>query len=314
MNTDANIREQVDIGRVGGHETFTPRYGWLKKGYDEAKKDPFVFNAPDAIERLGVGKNMVRSIRFWCLAFHLLEYLSGQEQKGQQGGLRPTRLGDKLLDDDGWDPFLEDVASLWLLHWQLFIPPFHAASWPVCFNHVLLPYFEPKHLSNALIAATQNYEKLRKLSQSSFEKDGSCIIRMYVPASDNTAFGIESPFSMLGIMRKAEEANSFRFEIGEKQTLPEDIFAAACLSYAQNAQAETQRTLSLHRICFDYNSPGVAFKVSETEAGRYLDQAARSHEDIDFVESMGYQQLQFTRDARELYWQLLEVHYGSSSR
>jgi hypothetical protein len=308
------MRELVDVGRVGGHETFTPRYGWLKKGYDRAKEDPYVFNAPDAIERLGVGKNMVRSIRFWCLAFHILEYVNGQEQKGQKGGLQPTRLGDKLLGDNGWDPFLEDVASLWLLHWQLFIPPFYAASWPVCFNHVLLPYFEPKQLICALIAATQNYEKLRKLSQGSFEKDGSCIIRMYVPASDNTAFGIESPFSMLGIIRKAEEANTFRFEIGEKQSLSENIFAAACLSYAQNTQANTQRTLSLHRICFDYNSPGVAFKVSETEAGRYLDQVARLNKGIDFVESMGYQQLQFTTDAQELYWQLLELHYGSSSR
>jgi hypothetical protein len=56
-------------GNLGRHETFTPRYGWLKKGYDAAKVDGYVFKAGDSIERLGVGKNMVRSIRFWCQAF-----------------------------------------------------------------------------------------------------------------------------------------------------------------------------------------------------------------------------------------------------
>ncbi|MCT7964099.1 DUF4007 family protein [Laspinema sp. D1] len=45
------------------HETFHPRFGWLKKGFDKAKEDPGVFLAEDAPVRLGVGKNMVRSIR-----------------------------------------------------------------------------------------------------------------------------------------------------------------------------------------------------------------------------------------------------------
>ena len=54
------------------HETFHPRYGWFKKAYAEAACDPQAFNAEHAPIQLGVGKNMVRSIRFWGLAAKLI--------------------------------------------------------------------------------------------------------------------------------------------------------------------------------------------------------------------------------------------------
>jgi pyruvate ferredoxin oxidoreductase alpha subunit len=63
-----------------------------------------VFKAPDAIERLGVGKNMVRSIRFWCQAFKIIEI-------DRTGFAQSTRFGDELLCPKGWDPFLEDILS-----------------------------------------------------------------------------------------------------------------------------------------------------------------------------------------------------------
>ena len=49
------------------HETFHPRYGWFRKAYVAATRDPHVFTSEDAPVRLGVGKNMVRAIRFWGL-------------------------------------------------------------------------------------------------------------------------------------------------------------------------------------------------------------------------------------------------------
>ena len=54
--------------KFSGHESFPCKSLWLKKGYD------FVvggndFNSPDAVITLGVGKNMVASIRYWLRAF-----------------------------------------------------------------------------------------------------------------------------------------------------------------------------------------------------------------------------------------------------
>ena len=77
------------------HETFHPRHGWVKKGFDEACKDPNVFLRDDAPVVLGVGKNMVRSIRYWCSAFKVLERLPASSRGA--GGFGPSRLGPRLL-------------------------------------------------------------------------------------------------------------------------------------------------------------------------------------------------------------------------
>src|SRR5687767_6823318 len=98
-----------------GHETFVFRYGWLKKAVDAVLKNAEVFRQEDAIVTLGVGKNMVRSIRHWALATKVLEEVS--ESRGS--GLRPTDFGRFLFGEEGKDPYLVDPNSLWLLHWNL---------------------------------------------------------------------------------------------------------------------------------------------------------------------------------------------------
>lgn len=55
-----------------GHQTFPFRYSWLPKGVQAVGEDPEVFSRPDAFVRLGVGKNMAASIRFWCEALGLI--------------------------------------------------------------------------------------------------------------------------------------------------------------------------------------------------------------------------------------------------
>jgi len=46
---------------------------WLaQEGVDAAVHDSGIFLREDAPVRLGVGKNMARSIRYWCNAFKVL--------------------------------------------------------------------------------------------------------------------------------------------------------------------------------------------------------------------------------------------------
>lgn len=89
-----------------GHETFACKTLWLKKGYDFVVNGGD-FNAASAVSDLGVGKNMVSSIRFWLKAFDITE------------NDRPTLLGDKIFDDNGWDPYCEDMSTMWLLHYSI---------------------------------------------------------------------------------------------------------------------------------------------------------------------------------------------------
>ncbi|SHI78908.1 DUF4007 family protein [Desulfofundulus thermosubterraneus] len=303
LNTDGHIVQ----GRLGRHETFTPRYGWLKKGYDAVIQDGNVFKASDAIERLGVGKNMVSSIRFWCQAFKLIE-------PAHNGCMVPTELGRRLLDDNGWDPFLEDVASLWLLHWQLFVPRLEAVSWTLAFNKCNLWSFDIKQLTKVIFSAAQKYPSFKTISENSFERDASCIIRMYADVPLEKESEIECPFTQLGIIRKAEEKNSVCFDTTEKQNLPPLIFAAACFSYIDSYVSAKQRTISLHRLTYDFNSPGVVFKVPESAVGSYLYTAARELNGISLIETTGSLQLYFDGEPRALYWDALQKYYDGVVR
>ncbi|AFV11905.1 hypothetical protein Tph_c17020 [Thermacetogenium phaeum DSM 12270] len=289
---------------MGRHETFTPRYGWLKKGYDAVLQNGDVFKARDSIERLGVGKNMVSSIRFWCQAFKLIE-------PDSHGYIRPTKLGHSLLDDEGWDPYLEDVASLWLLHWQLFIPPFQAVSWPLAFNKCNLWSFDIKQLAGVIKSVAQKYPRFASLSEKSFERDASCIIRMYSDVSSTKEYEIECPFAQLGIIRRAEEKNHYSFDTAEKPNLPPLIFAAACFSYIHSYASGKQKTMSLQRLTYDFNSPGVVFKVPESAVGSCLYAAGKEFESFSLVDTMGSIQLHYSGAPEELYWEALQRYYNS---
>lgn len=90
-----------------GHESFYCKSLWLKKGY-YFLEEGHSFLDDDAVVRLGVGKNMVTSIRYWLKAF------------GLTINDRPTRLAELLLDSKcGCDSFIEDTNTLWLLHYNL---------------------------------------------------------------------------------------------------------------------------------------------------------------------------------------------------
>lgn len=92
-----------------GHESFPCKSMWLKKGYDyliEHNK----FTDPDAVVKLGVGKNMVQSIKFWLRAFDLLK------------DDEVTEIARYIFDDRGGkDPYAEDNATLWILHYLLVV-------------------------------------------------------------------------------------------------------------------------------------------------------------------------------------------------
>lgn len=90
-----------------GHESFPCKSMWLKKGYDYLVGHN-KFTDPDAVVKLGVGKNMVQSIKFWLRAFGLMDDDA------------TTEIAHYIFDDrDGRDPYAEDNATLWILHYLL---------------------------------------------------------------------------------------------------------------------------------------------------------------------------------------------------
>ena len=93
--------------RFSGHETFAFRYAWLPKAYRLLQQDQSAFSHEDnAMIELGLGKNMVRSLRFWVEATGLAQPATGR-------GIELTDFARAVFDPQGFDPYLEDSRTLW---------------------------------------------------------------------------------------------------------------------------------------------------------------------------------------------------------
>ncbi len=296
--TDSDILEIAPVEPIfARHETFHPRFSWLKKGFDWAEKDGNIFQREDAPIRLGVGKNMVRSIRYWCRSFKVLE------------AERPTEFGKQLFGEHGWDSFLEDPASLWLLHWNLLKPTCEAAAW-------YFTFFISKKLeftSDELLTEISEWQNTlgKTVVESSLKKDISCILRMYSSQESKTSFkedSIDCPFQQLGIIQNARSSKRYSFKTGAKANLPPEIIVAACLEYASWASKGAEE-VAISRLLYDIGSPGLAFKLSETVLCEAIEKVAQSHDFLDISESAGLIQLSFKSNPKQLADDILDKYY-----
>jgi hypothetical protein len=128
------------------HETFHIREGWLFKGMDAVRRDPRVFMGRDASERLGLGRNMVRALRFWMTATGLTE----EYQENQLTVQQLTNPFGQLVWEH--DRYLEEEGTLWLVHYHLMRDQGGATAWHWFFKYFSQPVFDPNSFVNALQA------------------------------------------------------------------------------------------------------------------------------------------------------------------
>ena len=292
------------------HETFHPRYGWLKKGFDCAREDRNVFLRKDVTTTLGVGKNMVRAIRYWCAAYKVLEERPS-EQNPRLRDVVPTDFGLQLLADDGWDPYLEDPGSLWLLHWHLLRPPCRAPAWWAIFNSQRSPEFS----DDALLRELRRFRDERDwddVVDNSLDKDVRCLLRMYgsvTQGRDLLEDSVDSPFAELELIRPVPGATrEWSINAGPKRSLPDEIVVFACLDYAHTAQ--TSRLIGVAGLARNQGSPGRAFALTETALGDALARYAESHAvSIGLTNAAGNLQLSLPEDLAEAKAAVLERYY-----
>ncbi len=282
------------------HETFHPRFGWIKKGFDRSNEDPGIFLREDAPMRLGVGKNMVRSIRYWCTAFKVLD--AGERSL-------PTVLGESLISDEGWDPFLENPASLWLLHWNLLTAPCYATAWDFVFNYFRQIEFSSEDLFLALCDYLDGQSV--KIAESSLRKDIACILRMYVEQEGKAGFNedlVDCPFTSLRLLYASGDSRQYEFQVGPKDNLPDEVIVYSCLEFA-NRVSKDQRTIGLSRLAFDPGSPGMIFKLSESNISDAIERVAHQSNDIFLSDTAGLLQLSYLQDPADLSVEILDGYY-----
>lgn len=294
------------------HETFHLRFGWLRKGFIAAVVDPEVFSRPDATVVLGVGKNMVNAIRYWCLAYKVLQTVPN-EQRPRMPKIEPTQFGHQLLDEDGWDPWLENPASLWLLHWKLLGAPCLAPVWWTAFNLFASEQFEDYQLTDLVVEMTAA-AGWPSVMESSIKKDVDCLLRTFAvrrygrQTMDDL---LDCPTRELGLIAPAVgEARSWRFMTGPKPSLPPAVVAHVCLDFLAKV-APNERTISIARLAGDPGSPGRAFRLTESNLYASLLDASRTISAIQVAEPAGLRQLVVSAASSEsLAHDVLVDHYA----
>jgi hypothetical protein len=300
--------------KFAGHETFTLRYGWLKKAVDATRKRPDIFLQDDALVTLGVGKNMVRSIRHWGLVTRILE--ESTDVPNNRGRLiRPSALGDLLFGPRGLDPYLEEAGTLWLVHWQLAGDPDGPTTWFWVFNHLPESEFTKEKLLAELLALADQ-AGWKRVADSSLRRDIDCFLRTYVSSRTSRTVVLEEtldcPLAELGLIQELEVGHVYGFARGEHASLPVPVFAYALLGYWERIAAE-RNALTFDEIAYRPGSPGRVFKLSEDALSVYLDgMEACTKGAISYGVTAGLRQLYRRENCSAV--EVLRTHYAHGRR
>lgn len=132
------------------HETFFIRKGWLSKGMKAVENDGEVFISKEKnpMDTLGIGSNMVKSLRYWLQAAGLTsEAASGKRVQTL------TEFGKIVFENDR---YIEETGTLCLLHHNIATRKESATSWYVFFNDFFVNEFTEEDFLNHI----QNYIKM----------------------------------------------------------------------------------------------------------------------------------------------------------
>jgi len=266
-----------------GHETFTCKNYWLKKGYDHSVENK-KFN-DEAVIDLGVGKNMVNSISFWLKAFGLYE--------------DDVVLRDLIFHSEkGYDPYLEDIGTIWFLHHML-VTTNKASTYNLVFNYFrkLRIDFNVEQLVKYL--ETECEKENQSFSSNSIKKDCSVFINNYT--KNRKAKSLEDQFngmlyelSLVEYIGKKSGHDTYRIESKKRNSLPAEILLASHLFFKGTGSISFNDLLngkdSVGSV-FGLNSDGLSSKIKELEelypkSIRYADtagvQTLQIKENIDY--------------------------------
>jgi len=288
--------------QFSGHETFPIRYGWLKKVHDaisERSTDPNnkgVFVADEAIADFGVGKNMVSSMRYWAIAARVIE----DQSKGNfKGPFTVTPFGHALFSDDGWDPYLEEPASLWWLHWQVAANPRPTTTIYFVFNHYNANTFYREQLTSEIRRYCESIG-YSDLADFTLKRDADCFVRTYVSrGSESEEDALESLMSELGLLQPIGKRDGFLLSRGPKPSLPDEIFLYGLIQFALTRPASN--SFNVETLAHEPGSPGRVFLLNEENLLERLGAIEDiSRGQVTWSETAGLRQIFFKTDPKSI--------------
>lgn len=224
--------------KIRAHETFFIRKGWINKGIKNVSRNPEVFidkeKKPSDI--LGIGNNMVKSLRYWLQAVGLSE-----EPKSGKRIQKLTNLGELIREND---PYIEEYGTLCLLQFELAKNEELATSWYFFFNRFNMKEFTKNDFTQSI----SNYLKMQNIdvAERSLDDDFNCIINTYIsrslmnPDKQQPESNIDCPLGELELVAIAnKKEKTYRKVIPNISMIPNEI-AMAIINENSKGQNEIQ--------------------------------------------------------------------------
>ena len=263
------------------HQSFFIRKGWLSKGLRGVKGNPALLmpsNSKEAMDELGLGANQVVALRYWLQATGLIEV--GYRNREH----RITELGNLVFD---YDPYIEEMGTLWALHCNLASAQEEAASWYFFFNEFKMNVFGKDDFTHAIERYIFNNNDKSKVALTSLDSDFSCILNTYIP-HDRTSGKVVSPESVidcplgeLGLIDvNNRAAKTYRKKPANLNMLPGLlVLYAMCPSRKAMTKCDEEREIKLEALLdgacmpgkvYNLDSVGLLTKLYELEDSRLL--------------------------------------------
>lgn len=296
MKKNATIIDNSARLVFSGHETFPMRYGWLKKSIDAAEKHEKTgvksfFASDNAIVELGVGKNMVTSMRHWSLYSGIFDVNDAKE-------LVVTDFGRWLIGKDGVDPWMENLSTLWFIHWNLVYGKSNGDylfTYYWFFNHYNFATFDKDLISKQMSAFIKdNIEESKIPAPLTLGRDIDCFIGMYsAKLKKNKADedSIESPLVELDLMTPKTRRDVFQINRGVKPSLSIYTFLFGLMMFWKDFSPNA-KTMSFESICYQPMSPGRVFLLSEDAVAGYMQSIAKATNGLfEYSETAGLKEI-----------------------
>ena len=237
------------------HDTFYIRKGWLSKGMKNIVQKPNVFvdKNENPMDVLGIGANMVKALRYWLPAVGLTEEATSGVRTQQLTG-----FGRLVYENDR---FIEEIGTLYLLHYNLVRNRANATAWYWFFNK-----FEAKEFTKEdFVQQIQNFigleDKDANVALRSLEDDFACIINTYVPNEKlegaDPENNIDCPLRELNLVNILNKKNkTFKKTIPMAQTFNPWVILAVIM-----VQANGRSEVRLNELLTEQYSIGKVFNL-----------------------------------------------------
>ena len=240
---------------------------------------------------------MVASIRHWLRAFGICE------------GDQPTWLGNYLFNDtDGKDKFIEDLATLWLLHFNLVFKG-EASLYKMVFCGLQRERskFEREQVITYARLKLIEAGKQSVFNENTMKKDIGVLLQNYaLPRIPQSNEDFSSLLMDLDLIRQYSEGKEYYFNVEGKRKVTKEVFLYALLKLKER---DGDNTISFDTIQDDI---GLAFCMQDFETVEMLKTLASTYSKyLSYSDVAGIEQIQFTAelDCKTV----LDDYYGSDN-